>query len=33
VALESGRVIFDGPSAAFLAHPPYRPPDPWRPRP
>ena len=31
LALEAGRVVFDGPSAAFLAAPPFSPPDPWRP--
>ncbi|MFI5254745.1 MAG: ABC transporter ATP-binding protein [Candidatus Limnocylindrales bacterium] len=30
VALDAGRVVFDGPSAAFLADPPYDPPGPWR---
>jgi energy-coupling factor transport system ATP-binding protein len=31
VALERGRVVFDGSVAAFMASPPYQPPDPWRP--
>jgi energy-coupling factor transport system ATP-binding protein len=30
VALEHGRVVFDGPSGAFLDAPPYRPAGPWR---
>ena len=30
VALDRGRVVFDGSSAAFLADPPYRPSAPWR---
>jgi energy-coupling factor transporter ATP-binding protein EcfA2 len=30
VGLDAGRVVFDGPSAAFLADPPYRPAGPWR---
>jgi energy-coupling factor transporter ATP-binding protein EcfA2 len=29
VALDGGRVVFDGSSAAFLAAPPYAPPEPW----
>ena len=30
VALDIGRIVFDGSVAAFLASPPYDPPDPWR---
>ncbi|HTS15474.1 MAG TPA: ATP-binding cassette domain-containing protein [Candidatus Sulfotelmatobacter sp.] len=30
VALLGGRVVFEGPAAAFLAAPPYDPPGPWR---
>jgi len=30
VALDLGRVVFDGPVASFLATPPYDPPGPWR---
>ncbi len=30
IGLDRGRVVFDGPSAAFLADPPYRPAEPWR---
>ncbi len=30
VALDAGRVVFDGPPSAFLADPPYRPAAPWR---
>jgi energy-coupling factor transport system ATP-binding protein len=30
VALDRGRVVFDGPAAGFLAAPPYEPPGPWR---
>jgi energy-coupling factor transport system ATP-binding protein len=30
VALDAGRVVFDGPVDGFLAAPPYDPPDPWR---
>jgi energy-coupling factor transport system ATP-binding protein len=30
VALDTGRIVFDGSVAAFLAAPPYDPPDPWR---
>jgi energy-coupling factor transport system ATP-binding protein len=30
VGLDAGRVVFDGPSAVFLADPPYRPAEPWR---
>ncbi len=30
VALDAGRVVFDGPPQVFLADPPYRPAAPWR---
>jgi energy-coupling factor transporter ATP-binding protein EcfA2 len=30
IALDHGRVVFDGMPAAFLADPPYSPPGPWR---
>ncbi len=30
IALDHGRVVFDGTPAAFLADPPYSPPGPWR---
>ena len=30
IALDRGRVVFDGAPAAFLADPPYSPPGPWR---
>jgi hypothetical protein len=30
VALDAGRVVFDGPPAEFLARPPYQPAEPWR---
>ncbi|HEX5466392.1 MAG TPA: ATP-binding cassette domain-containing protein [Candidatus Limnocylindrales bacterium] len=30
LALDGGRCVFDGPPQAFLARPPYVPPDPWR---
>ena len=30
VALDRGRVVFDGSPEAFLAAPPYVPADPWR---
>ncbi len=30
VALDRGRVVFDGAPEAFLAAPPFSPPDPWR---
>jgi energy-coupling factor transporter ATP-binding protein EcfA2 len=30
VALEGGRLVFDGPAADFLARPPYSPAGPWR---
>ena len=30
VALDGGRVVFEGTAAAFLVDPPYRPADPWR---
>ena len=30
VALDAGRVVYDGPVDGFLASPPYDPPDPWR---
>ena len=30
VALERGRVVFDGPPEVFAANPPYSPADPWR---
>jgi energy-coupling factor transporter ATP-binding protein EcfA2 len=30
VALDAGRIVFEGTPAAFLADPPYRPADPWR---
>jgi energy-coupling factor transporter ATP-binding protein EcfA2 len=30
VALDRGRVVFDGRPEAFLAAPPYEPPGPWR---
>jgi energy-coupling factor transport system ATP-binding protein len=31
IALDAGRVVFNGTAEAFLAAPPYRPPDPWQP--
>ena len=31
LALDGGRVVFSGPTSAFLADPPYRPATPWRP--
>jgi energy-coupling factor transport system ATP-binding protein len=30
VALDHGRIVFDGPPDAFLAAPPYKPAEPWR---
>jgi hypothetical protein len=30
IALDIGRIAFDGSVASFLAAPPYDPPDPWR---
>lgn len=32
VALDGGRIVFDGTAPAFLAAPPYRPPEPWQPQ-